>query len=235
MTRPEHPARGAAAARRHRRSRLGVRPVRVALFGLATTLSVLALVASIGLVPESAVARSGGPVDSPAAADDWSPVASLADVGRRLEAAGTGSHERSGDRLAVRPPDRSGQGRRIVLDLSAQQVWLVRSGGSVARTYLVSGSRYDNLRPGRYDVYSRSRNATSFDYSSTMRWMVRFTQGPQAAIGFHDIPRDSSGEPVQTWDRLGTPTSAGCVRQRPRDARALWRFAPVGTPVAVVA
>jgi len=119
--------------------------------------------------------------------------------------------------------------------MSAQQVWLVRANDSVPRTYPVSGSVYDNLAPGSYAVYSRSPLATSFDYESTMRWMVRFTQGANAAIGFHAIPRSTDGEPLQTWQQLGTPQSHGCIRQRPRDARALWRFAPVGTPVVVVA
>jgi lipoprotein-anchoring transpeptidase ErfK/SrfK len=62
---------------------------------------------------------------------------------------------------------------------------------------------------------------------------VRFTQGERAAIGFHDIPVDD-GRPVQTVDDLGTPQSHGCIRQRPRDARAMWEFAQLGTTVVVV-
>jgi len=132
-------------------------------------------------------------------------------------------------------PAGSGAGRRVVFDESAQRVWLVRDGGSVLATYAVSGSVHDNLSPGSYEVYSRSLHATAFDYGSTMDYMVRFTQGDSAAIGFHDIPVDSGGEPLQRAARLGTPTSSGCIRQRPRDAREMWRFAPVGTPVVVVA
>ncbi|MBA3720206.1 MAG: L,D-transpeptidase [Nocardioidaceae bacterium] len=132
-------------------------------------------------------------------------------------------------------PAGSGAGRRVVFDESAQRVWLVRDGGSVLATYAVSGSVHDNLSPGSYEVYSRSLHATAFDYGSTMDYMVRFTQGDSAAIGFHDIPVDSGGEPLQRAAQLGTPTSSGCIRQRPRDAREMWRFAPVGTPVVVVA
>ena len=132
-------------------------------------------------------------------------------------------------------PAGSGAGRRVVFDESAQRVWLVRDGGSVLATYPVSGSVHDNLSPGSYEVYSRSLHATAFDYGSTMDYMVRFTQGDSAAIGFHDIPVDSGGEPLQRAAQLGTPTSSGCIRQRPRDAREMWRFAPVGTPVVVVA
>ncbi len=137
------------------------------------------------------------------------------------------------DSEAVLPAD-SGAGRRVVFDMSAQRVWLVGPRNGVRRTYLVSGSRTGNLGPGHYEVYSRSRHAVSYTYEETMRFMVRFTTGEQAAIGFHDIPRDQRGRPVQTRDQLGQRLSAGCIRQARPDAIALWRFAGVGTSVVVV-
>ncbi|MFS3130801.1 L,D-transpeptidase [Nocardioides sp. Bht2] len=131
-------------------------------------------------------------------------------------------------------PKRSGEGRRVVFSQSAQRVWLVRADGTTQRSYLVSGSAYDNLHPGSYRVYSRSEQAWGIDDSGTMRWFVRFTRGPNAAIGFHDIPIDD-GAPVQTHAQLGTPLSHGCIRQRTVDAKAMWEFAPLGTSVVVVA
>jgi hypothetical protein len=132
-------------------------------------------------------------------------------------------------------PEDSGDGRRIVFDQSDQRVWLVDDDGDVERTYLVSGSLYDNLEPGTYSVYSRSEQAWGIDDSGTMRYFVRFTEGTNgAAIGFHDIPIDD-GEPVQTVAELGTPQSHGCVRQERDDAIALWEFAPIGTEVDVTA
>ncbi len=135
--------------------------------------------------------------------------------------------------LAV--PADSGSGRRVVFDMSDQHVWLVRDNGRAARSYPVSGSVYDNLDPGTYEVYSRSEQAYAFDGSGSMRFMVRFTQGDNAAIGFHDIPIDTEGRKVQTRAELGTALSHGCIRQWPDDAQALWRFAPVGTTVVVTA
>ncbi|MDP2712243.1 MAG: L,D-transpeptidase [Solirubrobacteraceae bacterium] len=133
-------------------------------------------------------------------------------------------------------PARSGTGRRVVFDRARQRVWLVGVGPGgrdrVRRTYLVSGSLTDNLDAGRYAVWSRSRHAIGIDDSGTMEYMVRFARGERAAIGFHDIPVHR-GQRVQTRAHLGTPLSHGCVRQAPADARALWRFAPVGTPVVV--
>lgn len=130
-------------------------------------------------------------------------------------------------------PPGSGEGLRIVFSESQQRVWLVEEDGTVARTYLASGSVYDNLDPGTYEVFSRSRYAVGIDDSGTMEYFVRFTHGDEgAAIGFHTIPVDD-GEPVQTRDQLGTPLSHGCIRQAEADAIALWEFAPIGTTVVV--
>ena len=135
------------------------------------------------------------------------------------------------DELLV--PEDSGEGRRVVFDESAQRVWLVKGDGSVERTYLVSGSVYDNLDPGSYSVFSRDKLAWGFD-GSELRYMVRFTTGAEAAIGFHNIPV-LEGKKVQTPDELGTPLSDGSIRQWGQDAQALWEFAPLGTSVVVVA
>ena len=154
---------------------------------------------------------------------------------------GTGSQ--AADEDAASPPAqedaalpvRSGHGRRVVYDISAQRVWLVRANGSVARTYPVSGARNERMiAPGSYEVYSKSRHAVAYNYEETMAFMVRFAHGRHAPIGFHDIPRDLHQQLVQSRADLGTATSAGCVRQARPDALALWQFTDVGTTVVVV-
>lgn len=149
-------------------------------------------------------------------------------------AGGPASDPATGQGVSDVLPADSGAGRRVVFSMSTQRVWLVGGGDRVQRSYLVSGSLTDNLRPGTYEVYSRSRHAVGIDDSGTMQYMVRFAHGKRAAIGFHDIPVNE-GRPVQTWAELGTPQSHGCVRQARPDARALWDFAPEGTTVVVTA
>ncbi len=130
---------------------------------------------------------------------------------------------------------KSGAGKRIVFDESAQRVWLVAADDRVVRTYLVSGAKDEELlKPGSYHVYSKSRDAISYNLEETMNYMVRFTAGENAAIGFHDLPAYHDGTLAQSRDELGTPLSAGCVRQWIADARALWEFAPVDTLVVVI-
>lgn len=126
-------------------------------------------------------------------------------------------------------------GDRIVFDLSLQRVWLVNESAGWVKTYLVSGSRYDyHHRPGIYKVFSKSRTTTSYLGNATMNYMVRFDRGKNANIGFHDIPKYKDGSFAQTEAQLGTPLSDGCVRQRFSNAKALYDFAKVGTPVIVV-
>lgn len=126
-------------------------------------------------------------------------------------------------------------GDRIVFDLSAQRVWLVNETAGWTMTYLVSGSRFDyHHQPGVYKVFSKSRTTTSYLGNATMNYMVRFDRGKTANIGFHDIPKLKAGGFAQTEQQLGTPLSDGCVRQRLSNAKALYDFAKVGTPVVVI-
>ncbi|QIK67422.1 L,D-transpeptidase [Nocardioides sp. HDW12B] len=215
-----------------------VRRGRVLAAGTAALVTGTAVVgALIGVGgPASTGAYAAPPATGVTQSDD-APLAgaandSAAQVAPQLDTSPE-SVQRDETPLAV--PSDSGSGRRVVFDMSDQHVWLVRDNGRAARSYPVSGSVYDNLDPGTYEVYSRSEQAYAFDGSGSMRFMVRFTQGDNAAIGFHDIPIDTEGRKVQTRAELGTAQSHGCIRQWPDDAKALWRFAPVGTTVVVTA
>lgn len=131
-------------------------------------------------------------------------------------------------------PAESGSGKRVVYSEERQRVWLVDRNDKVVRTYPVSGGTDEGLLdPGRYEVYSKSRHAVSFNLKETMDFMVRFAAGDNSAIGFHDIPEHPNGTPAQSRSELGTPQSSGCIRQWVEDAKALWKFATVGTTVVV--
>ncbi|MET1058358.1 MAG: L,D-transpeptidase [Nocardioides sp.] len=214
------------------RHRLELRPRygRIAALASAVVVTGVAVLGGIGLLP-----RGAGPE---AAAGAGSPVRAVPDPSGGATATRRPDEPARGDgireRIAVlTPPAGSGTGRRVVFSEDQQRVWLVTADETVQRTYLVSGSVYDNLEPGSYEVYSRSEQAYGIDDSGSMRWFVRFTRGDNAAIGFHDIPV-AGGTPVQTRAQLGTPLSHGCIRQKEADAKALWAFAPLGTPVVVV-
>lgn len=183
----------------------------------------------------AATLSAGEQADQGEAPDAGEPAAAQSDAAESsgIVVPDTEATEAEPDPDDLLVPEDSGEGRRVVFDEGAQRVWLVKGDGTVKRTYLVSGSIYDNLDPGSYQVYSRSERAWGIDDSGTMKYMVRFTTGSEAAIGFHDIPV-KDGERLQTRDELGTPLSSGCIRQARPDAKALWEFAPLGTTVVVV-
>ena len=224
---------------------------RVAVLGLSLVTTAVALLGGVGVLPSAAgdrapdvvvavdanVAALVEPEASSEAEEADEPAAVTPEVVdepvREESAAALESVEPASSTVPVLPTD-SGDGKRVVFSESEQRVWFVGDFGKIKRTYLVSGSLTDNLDPGTYQVYSRSEDAIGIDDSGTMKWFVRFTQGPTgAAIGFHTIPVDD-GERVQSNSDLGTPQSHGCIRQKTVDAEALWEFAPLGTTVVVV-
>jgi L,D-transpeptidase catalytic domain len=259
------PRRRAEPAGRRRADRASPRYGRLAVLGASLSVTGIAMLGGVGVLPSVASGDSGGgetardsaagsvlagAVTTPSATPTTEPsTQATPSAGRSKNAdkdtkppAADASDQSQDDvadadasALDPPPPEDSGDGRRIVFDQSDQRVWLVDDDNDVTRTYLVSGSLYDNLDPGAYAVYSRSEQAYGIDDSGTMSYFVRFTQGTNgAAIGFHDIPIND-GDLVQTLDQLGTPQSHGCIRQVREDAIALWDFAPIGTEVDVTA
>ena len=132
-------------------------------------------------------------------------------------------------------PEDSGSGRRIVFSRAGQRVWAVDDDGSILRSWLISGSKYDNETPGTHEVYSRSEVSTAWNGKAWLPKMVRYLRTDIGAIGFHAIPLHvEDNSPYQTEAELGTRLSGGCQRQANRDAAFMWDFAQVGTKVVVV-
>jgi lipoprotein-anchoring transpeptidase ErfK/SrfK len=224
---------------KHRAPRRKALPAgRAAFAALALALTVLVGGAAAAVLPQ--LATGSASADQSAASRDAEPSTPEASTPAQVDPpAPVATPDAVQADVAPQPdpavPAGSGSGRRIVFSQSDQRVWLVGGDGTVERTYLVSGSRFDNLDPGSYRVQSKTRQATAFDASGTMEYFVRFATGYSEPIGFHSVPRDNTGTLEQTKAQLGTPLSAGCVRQWKNDAIALWDFAPVGTPVVVTA
>jgi hypothetical protein len=198
--------------------------------------TMVALLGAIGVLPSGspAAADTARPGDQVALTTLTIPDATRSPVetpGVTPTRAPTGAPSDEATTSTTLPSD-SGTGKRVVFDISDQRVWLVDEDDEVRSSYLVSGSLTDNLDPGTYAVYSRSRYAVGIDDSGVMEYFTRFTRGANAAIGFHSIPT-KDGRPLQTAKQLGTPQSHGCIRQARPDAQRLWAFAPVGTKVVV--
>ena len=132
-------------------------------------------------------------------------------------------------------PLNSSSGRRLVYDRAGQRVWAVGDDNVIIRSWLVSGSRYDNEIPGIHVVYSRSEVSTGLDGKAYFNKMVRWLKTASNAIGFHALPiRVKDNTSYQTEAELGSRLSDGCQRQANLDADFTWDFAQVGTPVIVL-
>ena len=53
-------------------------------------------------------------------------------------------------------------------------------------------------------------------------------------FGFHGIPLNPNGTPIEPDDQLGRPESHGCIRLSQADAAILWNWGSVGTVVVAV-
>ena len=211
---------------RHRSAR--PRYGRIALAVAALAVTGFSVLGGVGVIP---TAPSAANADRPTTAKPSSSPSESAVVEPAVQGPSAPEEIEEIDPEAL--PADSGKGRRIVFSETEQRVWLVRENGTVRRTYLVSGSTEENLDPGRYAVFSKSRWAVGVDDSGVMEFFVRFAHGEQAAIGFHTIPT-KLGTALQTRSQLGTPQSHGCIRQAKADAISLWNFAPEGTTVVVI-
>jgi hypothetical protein len=243
------PARRRAPASPHRHAQAQPRYGRIGVVVVSATVCLVALLGGVGVLPSVAgpgddgsgtsdVARDPAGTSEPADTADKAVI--VLDSAQDEEQDSEAPSSPTTAEAPPEPPDDtlpadSGEGYRVVFSEDRQRVWLVDEDDRVERTYLVSGSLYDNLDPGTYEVYSRSEQAYAFDGSGSMKYFVRFAEGDTgAAIGFHDIPVDNAGDLVQTVAQLGTPQSHGCIRQERDDAIALWDFTEVGTTVVVV-
>jgi hypothetical protein len=132
-------------------------------------------------------------------------------------------------------PPNSGTGRRLVFERAGQRVWAIDENNVVIRSWLVSGSKYNNETPGTHKVYSRSDVSTAWNGKAYLYKMVRWLKTDIGAIGFHALPiHVEDNTPYQTEAELGQRLSGGCQRQANLDADFTWDFAQVGTPVVVI-
>ena len=213
---------------------------------LATSLAVtvVAVLGGVGALPSAAdvrrpAARSRTPSQTDATGsagagpDRRRPAPSRRTARRAADAAGPSRESTAADEPRCRPT-RAGPPGRVQRGPAAGLAGR-RPATRCERTYLVSGSVYDNLDPGTYSVYSRSQQAWGIDDSGTMQYFVRFAHGdngPPSASTTSRSTRASRCRPSpSSAPRCRTAASARSAT----DAIALWEFAPLGTTVVVTA
>jgi len=99
--------------------------------------------------------------------------------------------------------------------------------GHVERTFLVSTGRRGFRTPkGRFHIRAKGLNWWSHKWRVWMPFALNF----HGNYNLHSLPYFRPGHLIGA-SQLGRPMSHGCVRIGPENARWLWAWTSVGTPL----
>jgi lipoprotein-anchoring transpeptidase ErfK/SrfK len=122
--------------------------------------------------------------------------------------------------------------KRIRVDLMLQIVETFDGNERIHRFECVSGDEYHPTDKGTFKVFRKEHPYTSQKYHVPMNYAMFFTTDGKALHQYHgpafSVLRTLKTE-VSEW--FG---SHGCVRLDEADAKALFDWAPIGTPVDVI-
>jgi lipoprotein-anchoring transpeptidase ErfK/SrfK len=125
----------------------------------------------------------------------------------------------------------AGGARRIEIDIGEQHMY-VWQGDTLVWSWVVStGMAGYPTRRGSFAVQSKIPNAWSGPWQLWMpHWLGIYWAGG-SENGIHALPILNG---VQLWEgSLGTPISYGCVVLGVEEARLLYDWAEIGTPVEI--
>jgi lipoprotein-anchoring transpeptidase ErfK/SrfK len=124
-----------------------------------------------------------------------------------------------------------GRGREIFVSLRHQRLWAYQD-GKVVMTFLISsGEPSRPTRRGNFRVQSKMPEAWSNIWQLRMPYWMGIYYAGRIENGIHAMPLLRNGTPVR-WP-VGYPASYGCIVAKTKDAAALYRWAPLGTPVYI--
>ncbi len=128
-------------------------------------------------------------------------------------------------------PAATGGGKRIVIDISEQHLYAYR-GDVLVYSFVASTGMGGGTRTGTFRVLDRIPNAYASTWDLQMpHWLGIYWSG-SLENGIHALPILSNGQ--RLWEGyLGTPVSFGCIILGVEEARLLYEWAEVGTPVII--
>jgi len=129
-------------------------------------------------------------------------------------------------------PAAAGGGKRIVVDLSEQHLYAYQ-GEALIHSFVVStGMPGAGTRTGDFRVLDKYPNAYASTWNLQMpHWLGIYWAGG-LENGIHALPILPNGQ--RLWGGyLGTPASFGCIILGTQEARTLYEWATIGTPVII--
>lgn len=132
--------------------------------------------------------------------------------------------------------DGSVAGKYIEVDISQQKMY-VFADGKVYKTYKISTGLDEPTPIGKFTILNKVDLGFSDIYKVWLPWWMGFSYSGRlhAYFGIHEQPYTltSDGKPVIRDNRLGTPSTGGCIALAPGAAEEVYWFATVDTPVYI--
>jgi lipoprotein-anchoring transpeptidase ErfK/SrfK len=124
----------------------------------------------------------------------------------------------------------------IEVDISQQKMY-VFADGKVYKTYKVSTGLDEPTPAGTFTILNKVDLGFSDIYNVWLPWWMGFAYSDKlhAFFGIHEQPYvlTDDGKPVIRDQRLGTPSTGGCIALAPGAAEEVYWFAAVDTPVYI--
>jgi LysM repeat protein len=126
----------------------------------------------------------------------------------------------------------TGGEKRVVVDISEQHLYAYQ-GEMVVYSFVAStGMHSSPTRTGTFSVLNKISNAYASTWNLQMPYWLGVYWSGGLQNGIHALPILSSGQ--QLWaGYLGTPISYGCIVLDTYEARLLYEWVDVGTPVVI--
>jgi LysM repeat protein len=124
-------------------------------------------------------------------------------------------------------------GRRIVVDLSDQRMYVYQNGQLLWNWVVSTGRPGQETAVGHYKVLNKLPNAYAYTWNLQMPYWLGIYWAGHLQNGIHALPIQGNGQ--RLWEGyLGQRVSYGCVILNTENAATLYNWAPVGTPVDIV-
>lgn len=139
------------------------------------------------------------------------------------------------DEKIIERGGRSTHGKRILVTISSQKLYMIEDYEIVHEMPISSGKHGHRTALGEFQVYEKVPNAWGY-YEIWMPYWLTIYYSSGLENGIHGIPVSPTSGRWTHWENVvGVyPITYGCIMPLDHDAKKLYNWAEVGTPVSVV-
>lgn len=147
-------------------------------------------------------------------------------VGQRLVIPGGSSS------VPAPAPQSSQSNKRIVIDLSEQRLYVYQHGQLLYNWVVSTGMPGAETIPGHFEVLNKLPSAYAYTWGLQMPYWLGIYWAGSLQNGIHALPIMGNGQLL--WEGyLGQRVSYGCIILSTENARTLYNWAELGTPVDI--